>query len=293
MIDVCIIFPGGSYGTFVEWCLNYFSNPNFDQTLPFTATGSSHNFGGYHLRNCELLPGFVDKGQHYNIGRIHPKIKKDDNIFKNCEFIKSVSNKIIYIYPNLDSFIWTINNKFEKIYDEGYLIDSEEIIAHNLSQWDGGKLENMQPWEIREFLSFFIYKQHLSEVELENLDLIKQQFSDFYFMDVKELRDNFRSIIENLLGHCNLPMIRHSEVENIYNKWLAVQYHSNKDSLVAEITDAVVEDRELSWADKNLTLIDEAFIQMNLRNHNIEIQCFNLNQFPTSTKELKPLLYAA
>ena len=194
MINVSILFPGGCYGTFIEWCLNYFSDPNFDQTLPFTETGSSHKFLGNHLLNCEVLTNNIDAGRRYNICRLHPKSKKEDNIIKNCNFVKSVSNRVVYIYPGYDSFVWTVNNKFEKIWAQGWLKHQESDITDNLKQWNNKSLELIEDWEIREFLSFYIYQQHVAECEVDHIDLLKQKFNDFYFINVKEIRDILASI---------------------------------------------------------------------------------------------------
>lgn len=291
MINVSILFPGGCYGTFIEWCLNYFSDPNFDQTLPFTETGSSHKFLGNHLLNCEVLTNNIDAGRRYNICRLHPKTEKEDNIIENCNFVKSVSNRVVYIYPGYDSFVWTINNKFEKVWAQGWLKHQESDITDNLKQWNSKSLEFIEDWEIREFLSFYIYQQHVAECEVDHIDLLKQKFNDFYFINVKEIRDNFETLIPSLLDYCGLPMIRNDQIENIYSKWADVQYHKNKDYEINKITNAILENQIYSWEDKDLTLIDQAFIQMNLYKNNIEIRCANLNKFPTSTKELEPFLF--
>lgn len=62
MFNICIVYSAGSYGTFVEWCLNYFSNPFFPQDLPFLTQGNSHKFAGNHLSIIEGVKAFVADG---------------------------------------------------------------------------------------------------------------------------------------------------------------------------------------------------------------------------------------
>ena len=61
--------------------------------------------------------------------------------------------------------------------------------------------------------------------------------------------------------------------------------------LVNQILIAVIENQELEWQHTQLTITDEAMIQKKLRDRNIELQCYNLDLFPTNTTQLSLLLY--
>ena len=107
------------------------------------------------------------------------------------------------------------------------------------------------------------------------------------FIEIGQLRDNFVETITKLFEKLNLPIIRNN-IEFIYEEWDKLQYFKNKDKQIKEIVDAVLNDVDLDFG--GLSIIDEAEIQRQLRNNGWEIQCYDLNVFPTNTTDLKKLL---
>jgi len=59
--------------------------------------------------------------------------------------------------------------------------------------------------------------------------------------------------------------------------------------LINDLVNATINNKNLSM--ENLTLIDESMIQWQLRNKGFELQCYNLNQWPKTTSELRELIY--
>lgn len=290
----CVIYNGGSYGTFIEWCLNFFSNANFPQTLPFLNSGSSHKFDGNFLHNISAIKNFISSTD-YNakkLCRFHPKITQDGSVKFNLEFASKNFQKIIFIHPCNDTLIWNINNKFEKIWQKGWLNYNEHFFQKNLEKWNHEKVSDMAPWELREFLSFFIKKQHISEVELDTLDDLQNQFPEILFISIKDLRDNFRYTMEKIFQFCEIQMINVNQIDYVFNNWIAVQHHKDKDKLVKEIIDSVNKNLNIEWRHKQLTIVDESFVQNGLRDLGLELRCYDLNVFPNSTVELKSLIYA-
>ena len=45
-MSTIIHYPGGAYGTFIEWVLTYLTDPTMPDTLPFREHGNAHNFVG-------------------------------------------------------------------------------------------------------------------------------------------------------------------------------------------------------------------------------------------------------
>jgi hypothetical protein len=107
------------------------------------------------------------------------------------------------------------------------------------------------------------------------------------FIEIGQLRDNFVETITKLFEKLNLPIIRNN-IDFIYTEWDKLQYFKNKDKQVKDIVDAVLNDIDLDFGE--LSIIDEAEIQRQLRNNGREIKCYNLNIFPTNTADLKKLL---
>lgn len=283
---VPIIYSGGSYGTFVEWCLMYFSGQI--DSLPFRSNGNSHEYKGNLLYDIHGWRNYLKSKDTYTVARLHPKIQEFESVVDNLDEILSSVDRAVLLYTNEDLFLLIINNKFEKIFAEGYLAHIEPTIKDKFPQWGATSLKDMQDWQLREFLSYYLWPQHLNEsglVELQsyhNPKLLK--------VNLKDLLADFRGTIENLLDYCGLPKVR-DNFEEIYCKWIALQRHSTKDHIVHTIVEHVVNEQELDWSDLDLTIVDEAIIQWTLRSlHSLELTCYNLNVFPTNTKDLRKLL---
>ena len=63
------------------------------------------------------------------------------------------------------------------------------------------------------------------------------------------------------------------------------------DSLCNQIVDSTIQGVDFSWADRYLPLPSESWVHWQLRNLGFEIQCHELDIFPTNSKKLKELLY--
>lgn len=289
MKNICILYNGGSYGTFVAWALHYF--PGAVDTMPFNNNGNSHKFQKNNLNNIANCKKFIHSTENFDIVRMHPKTEENTDIIDNLKFINENFNKVIYLIPTRDSIAWNINNKFEKIWDKGWLKHSEFLISDRFVGWNKSSIEQMDLWELREFLSLFIYPQHVSECELEKMQDIQKEFTKFKFVTIESLRDNFKDTLESLLAHCELTLLRSDQIEEIYQKWIDLQFHCHKDKIINNIIDSVVDhNKYYDWKEFKLTLLDEALVQYYLRQHNIEIKCYDLNTFPTNTDELKSYL---
>jgi hypothetical protein len=57
--------------------------------------------------------------------------------------------------------------------------------------------------------------------------------------------------------------------------------------LVDKIVGSIINFKNLSWSSENLNLLSESLIQKKLREQGYEILCWNLNDFPTSSEQLK------
>jgi hypothetical protein len=79
------------------------------------------------------------------------------------------------------------------------------------------------------------------------------------------------------------------ETLSLFDKTLKDDCNINA-SIITSIVENVIKNKEYSWADKTLTIYDEANIQKALRKHGYELKCHELNEFPTSTVGLRPYL---
>ena len=117
---VPIIYNGGSYGTYLEWCLTSLcsNQPIID---PFTSIGNSHAFKGNHLGNMQGWREYLSSNSKYRFARLHPKDSKTESITDNLIFkIKTIQilNKFlhksfkIYNLKSKEFYIkWRLSNR--------------------------------------------------------------------------------------------------------------------------------------------------------------------------------------
>ena len=279
---IAIVFAPGAYGHFIQWCILYFSG-KIDQ-LPFLEDGSSH--------------GLRETVTDLSIERIHPRnvndANKPDVVPVNLDIIANSYNKVILLYANYDSFLLNIHNKFNKLIIDphnGWLRRAEALdpeMANNIKKFNVNNLFEMRPWQLREFLSYYMWAQHQAETEIENI--LNFNNNNIIKIDIRQLVDNFQTTIKTVLNFCELAVVR-TNFDEIYNIWIKLQKHVNKDQIVLDIVNSVINDVNIDWSDKSLTILDESIVQFKLREiHNLDLLCNDLDQFPTNTNDLKQLL---
>jgi fatty-acid desaturase len=97
-----------------------------------------------------------------------------------------------------------------------------------------------------------------------------------------------------VLTSCNksidqLEVWEYREALSLYDPSLKSD-HAVDSSIITSIVENVIKNRDYSWAELNLALVDEAAIQRGLRRRGYELACFELNVFPTSVESLRKYL---
>lgn len=290
---VPIIYNGGCYGTYLEWCLTSLCSdqPIYD---PFTSIGNSHEFEGNHLRNIQGWREYLSSSLQYKFARLHPKFLKTESITDNLNEVLLSATDIIYLYPDKDSVLLTVNNYFTKIWDNWWNHQFfEDIDASKIySNWAVANIPigEIPTWIRREFLSFYLMPAWHAQVEWYHLDSWNHPRS--HNIQVKDLLYNFESVINRLQKMLNLNFVRPvSDLLPYHKKNLQLQKFKNQDQLCKNIIDSTVNNFEFDWSDQLVPLVSESWIQWQLRNLGYEIQCHELDTFPTNSVHLRELLY--
>lgn len=284
MKNISIIYAGGQYGTFIEWCLNYFTDYDFSSELPFNTNGNSHKFKGNHLHDIHGCKNYILSGNNYKFVRFHLRASHftDLQVLENFQYVSNNFKNVIFINSSEQSLALCLNNKFEKI-NFNFLTAHTHYINSMIKNWGENKdLTNIEQWELREFLSGFLYSQYTSE----SCWSIADKFDNCIKLSVDDLINNFEYTITNLIEKLELKLVR-TNFSEVYESWISLQKHINKDKIISNIITAILDNNYYDWSDQNLTLVDEALVQFYLRQKKIDLNCYNLNVFPTNTTELK------
>lgn len=290
---VPIIYHGGTYGTYLHWCLDTLCS-NDPVKAPFTNVGNSHMFSEQMFSGIECWQQYKDKGSWSKIVRLHPKTKQNENLTANLNEIMSTVDRAIYIYPDSNSVLLTINNYYSKIWKNWWQhqFDSEINPEKIYNNWPVSRvvpIDQIPAWIKREFLSMYLVPAWYAQVEWNHLDLWKHPNCCNIFVD--DLLNNFESTIETVGKFCHFDFCRSiKDLEPFHKQNIKLQKFIGQDQICNNIIDAVLSEQDYSWTE--LPLPSEAWVQWQLRNLGWEIRCHGLDMFPTNSVHLKELLYS-
>ena len=274
MIDsntAIIYYQPGAYGTFVEWCLNYFSDLNFGEELPFTETGSSHNFKGNSCSSIFQFEQIINDPVPLKFLRSHPgNIQKSFSYYEDLKILSSFSKNVIVLYIGEQSHLWGLNNRFEKI---AASVTDDKAKMHEF--WDENKIKvpvsffkstlrdrviaslastnNNITDSITDDLLILYLADCLKNKSwgglLSNSDItyLKDSFPNLCFVEIGELRDSFSITVQKIIEFVNLTLVRDDRFDYVYENWIKLQYHCFKDTIIKTTNN------------HNLTIIDKAY----------------------------------
>ena len=287
---VAILFNGGSYGTYLEWCLTTLTSAD-PVREPFTSSGTSHKFKGNHLHDINGWKQYLTSNIEHPFVRLHPKIKSTESLTANLLKVAEDADRIVYIYP--DKILLGINNFFFKIWpswiDQSFktFIDPDKLYK-NWPVSNDTPLDQIPRWVMREFLSFHLIPTWLDQVEWGHQT--PQHHPNSLTITVSELLFDFEITLTKIQRFCNLDFCQPiSTLASAHKTNLNLQQYIDHDTICYSIIDSIILKKDLEWS--TLSLPSEAWIQWELRNQGFEIQCHGLDMFPTNSIQLRELLY--
>ena len=203
----------------------------------------------------------------------------------NCalERADSVDNGVRVVHGGefwLNVFNQIISNKQEldKIYNISLPNESDSAVVKNT------KMQQIDRWILRELLS-------LQDI----VGLANQAHTPFvpdsnaFVLDVQSLYSNFEETISNCIAYLGQPYSLQNvdKMSIMYSVWISKQPHRGKDMLIKQILDSIDTGTDFSW--QQLSVFDESIIQRALTTQGVDLQVFGLNEFPTTTSELKKI----
>ena len=295
---IIVAFNGGSYGSYLLWLLWTLTTDN-DIVAPFIKEKSnSHKFyeqakgNVLKLNPADLLSEKINSDAKFIM--VHPKKSAEDNVAQSLDTLVNVLGKTVLVYPTLDTYLLNINNAFSKIYDsfwEGLLesIDVKDIYT-NYPETNSLSPEQFPLWIVREFLSFNIFDSWEDQVGWYLPDYYNNE--QVYIVTIEDILYNVKDTLIKIKEFYNLQWTKPIDSILPYHKTnMSLQKNLTQDKICKQILDSFFSNTDFKWNSDDLTIISEAFIQKNLRDNGYELQCYNLNMFPTSIAELKEKLY--
>lgn len=291
-MTTAIAYNGGAYGTYLEWCLTTLSS-NDAIIPPFSSIGNSHNFIGRHLKNIAEWKLFKLTNDPAQFVRLHPKNLADESLSANMTYLCNTADSVVYLYPSKDSTLLSLNNFTYKIWTDwwGHSFRSSINVDKIYNNWPVSRdtpISNIPNWIKREFLSFYLMPNWISQVEWNHLD--SWSHPNCCVVTINQLLYDFENTFYRIKTHCNLHFEKDiAELAPFHQQNLKLQKYTNQDQICNQIIDAIVNDQLFEW--EEITLTSESWVQWQLRNLSYELRCHGLDMFPTNSVQLKELLY--
>ena len=273
----CITYPCGAYGKFISWTLLWLSGVFNTDARPFNGQ-NAHSWN-----SDKILADTVE--QACDIAKsglsMHPVYKDSQTLSAQLEKLSSVYNKIVYLYPDKQDYVWYMNNKIYKVWqgNSGLQVQFEHL-GHNYL--------DKALWEQREYLSLFYYDKTLIEVCQDEIEYLNKTY--IKTVPINSIRDNFMQTIISIADWCDIKIKQtDSNILGLHKDWMSVEKYLYKDKLINDLVDSIITGEHKDMHD--LTIVDESEIQRRLRNKGFEIQCYELNKWPNTTTELRELIY--
>jgi len=291
---IAIAYNAGAYGTYVEWCLTTLCSHGPIQE-PFNPNGNSHQFVGNFVSG---LPGWLQyqhSGDCQQFVRLHPKTRSTESLSENLNQILESVPGMIYLYPDHHSQLLVINNYLVKAWDDWwttqFALDIDQSLIYSNWAVTGVAIGEIPQWIRREFLSHYLMPAWYAQLEWYHLD--QWHHKRAHTVLIHDLLYNFESVMTQLQHNLNLDFVRPiTDIVPYHRKNLLLQTNLAQDQLCAAIVDSVQHNKTFDWSDQTLPLASESYVQWQLRNIGWEIQCHELDKFPTNSVHLRELLYA-
>jgi hypothetical protein len=291
-----VVFHGGCYGTFLHWVLETLTS---DAKIvdPLTMVGNSHKFNGSHLLSMEGWRRYYSSDAYCDFVRFHPKTTKQENLFDNLTEISNQVNRFVYVYPDQNTVFLCLFNHFGKIWKDWWTYNfthdtlSPSVIYDNWNVSSDTPLDQIPHWVRREFLSFYAIPMWYSMIEWDCPTHYTQD--NCCLVTVSDLLFNFKPTVEKIVDALDLKV--QTSVDQLlpyHSKMISLQTFLNSTKLCNSIISSITTPTDiLNWG--QLSLIEEAWLQWQLRNLGYELKCNGLDIFPTNSVQLQELLYKA
>ena len=290
---IIIPFIPGSFGTTIEYVIRNYSKEYADfriNDVILPTDGSMHCFKKMnHITTGQQLIKTLDNTQHelHLVTLVYPLV--DMNIDDMCRIINYTSIKSLKLIPVIiDNYMFAEMNLlfwYHKIIKHKGLGDYiKKLITVDAWNQQYRDTNEMQIWEMREFLSMF-YQDILHSWCSERM----HNFNSVGIVTTKQILEDTANTFNKIIELCGLTV--QGDLESFANLWRSnQQYILDEYTLINNIVNSVVSNSNISW--RKLNIFAESTIQRKLRASGYDIRCYALNEFPLNSEELREKLYS-
>jgi hypothetical protein len=271
-----VYFPQGCYGSYVARCIYNFTNlrtTSFEDFV-FDFNGSSHVFWNQRGKFSH----------HVQYGHLNTAdVDFDDRSGKAVVILPDKNHRLDYLMNNF------FKNEREQFVSYISMLLSETEICNKLqTNWNYyGDLETVPRWIMREWCSFWLDSFLEQSYKLEDYNNIDGVIK----ISTNDIVDNWSTLFYQICNTLELTCtVDKKIVKKQHDQFTRLQKFHNIQLRCEQYVERTL--NEIHADITTHSIFDEAYVQYLLRQHRVEIYCDGLNQFPTSTQQLKSIVHA-
>lgn len=277
---IAIMFCGGSFGSTLEYCIRRFSSEFQTVATTVDEQGSMHSYTKeFHPLDVNTAVS-VDPTKCQIATPVYPgfdRLTAPDTVIQLRDKLYKDHPTVLVHLPDLSQIH---RNSLIFFYKWPECINA--IMKDKAQSWNPSyrTYTDMQRWELREALSFYINDQQI------HLTVKDHAHPSWLLVTPNDILFEFKNTIIKILAYCNLtPQL--DGIDEFYQDWFSKQIPLIKEySLIEKIVKSITEyTGEFEWSP--ISLIGEAIVQSQLKSCGFELACDGLNTMPTNSAELK------
>lgn len=283
-----VLFPAGAFGTTVEYSIRRFSNELATINGTVLETGSMHSFKKeFHPNSIDNFINDVNINKDVALELVTP-VYPGNNYLTPAETITELKKhidpvqKLVLIH--LTDLKMSERNELFNYYKNGEHFLTSTLKGKHIN-WNSEytSYKDMQIFELREALSFFIDQQGY------HLDVSNIIEHNWLSITPDDILGNFKETILRIIKYFELTFDESQNIDEFHTGWFEKQQYILKEfDTINSVVNAVNSDKLFEWS--KLSILGEAIVQSRLRRQGIELACYQLNEFPNNTDNLKKVL---
>jgi hypothetical protein len=302
---IFIYFCPGSFGTTIEYSIKRFTKEFESVNANILDDGSMHLYEKEcHPCTADDLKSIKDSTWKrvtnswvkFNsntriVTPIYPGTYPEPNSHKNLP-INKIINEFKKILTPEDKVIF-ITHKDNRSVARNELICYQKINAYideiteidGIQRWNKNykSFNDMQRWEKREYLSLSYHSSLATILNAKNYSNV-----NWLTITADDILFDFTETIKRIISYLDLTFVD-TGLNGFAVQWKEKQqYMLDQYDIVENIVNSTITDQEFSWGELNI--VAEALIQYKLRVAGFDLQCYDLNAFPTNNSQLVSLL---
>lgn len=273
---IAVLFTAGNFGSTIEYCLRQFSQELTKVKAEVLPDGSMHGF------QKELHPLMLSQCKDFDEAQIITPVFPNYDYLSGpacVEWYRTALNNHKVILIDSANQSQAERCQLFAYHKVPTMIDA--VMKDKARSWNIAyqHWRDMQKWELREALSFYIDQQS------DLVNMARYATDNWLVVSPQSILDDLPGQVRCMLDFCGLTYNGDS-IDAFYQKWLAKQQYILQQAETVDLVLRAIENNTLiEW--QPLSIFGEAIVQSRLRRMSHELDMPGLDVLPCDSNRLR------